>query len=51
MYRKLGDLVAAGSLSAAVEEIYPLDRFQDAFQHALKPRRAGKILFTFGGDS
>ena len=50
MYRKLGDLVAAGSLSAAVEGSYPLDRFKDAFQHALKPHRAGKILFTFGGD-
>src|SRR6476660_1474559 len=48
VYRKLGDLVAQGSLSAAVEHVYPLDQFKDAFKHSLKPNRSGKILFKFG---
>jgi NADPH:quinone reductase-like Zn-dependent oxidoreductase len=48
VYRKLGDLVAQGSLSAAVEHVYPLDHFKDAFKHSLKPNRSGKILFEFG---
>src|ERR1700758_2603626 len=30
IYRKLGDLVADGSLSAAVEHVYPLDLFKEA---------------------
>src|SRR5258706_5215846 len=48
VYRKLGDLVAQGSLAAAVEHVYPLDHFKDAFNHSLKPNRSGKILFKFG---
>jgi NADPH:quinone reductase-like Zn-dependent oxidoreductase len=47
-YQKLGDLVADGSLSAAVEHVYPLERFKEAFEHALKPNRSGKVLFGFG---
>ena len=31
----LGDLVADGSLSAAVEQVYPLDQFKEAFEHSL----------------
>jgi NADPH:quinone reductase-like Zn-dependent oxidoreductase len=45
IYQKLGDLVADGSLSAAVEHVYPLDQFKDAFRQSLKPNRSGKILF------
>jgi NADPH:quinone reductase-like Zn-dependent oxidoreductase len=48
MYQKLGDLVADGSLSAAVEQVYPLEQFQEAFEHSLQSNRSGKILFTFG---
>jgi len=48
MYRKLGDLVADGSLSAAVEHVYALDQFKEAFEHAVKSNRGGKILFGFG---
>jgi len=48
IYRKLGDLVADGSLSAAVERAYPLEQFREAFEQSLKPNRSGKILFTFG---
>ncbi len=48
IYQKLGDLVADGSLSAAVEHVYPLDQFKEAFEQALKSNRSGKILFKFG---
>src|ERR1700736_3739846 len=48
IYQKLGDLVADGSLSAAVEHVYPLDQFKEAFKRSLKSNRSGKILFKFG---
>jgi NADPH:quinone reductase-like Zn-dependent oxidoreductase len=47
-YQKLSDLVADGSLSAAVEQIYPLEQFKDAFKQSLKSNRNGKVLFKFG---
>jgi NADPH:quinone reductase-like Zn-dependent oxidoreductase len=47
VYQKLGDLVTDGSLSAAVEDVYPLAQFQEAFEHSLKSNRSGKILFKF----
>src|SRR5260221_11566497 len=48
IYQKLGELVANGSLSAAVEHVYPLEQFKEAFVQSLKPNRSGKILFKFG---
>jgi NADPH:quinone reductase-like Zn-dependent oxidoreductase len=48
IYQKLGDLVADGSLSAAVEHAYPLDEFKEAFKQSLKSNRSGKIVFKFG---
>ncbi len=50
IYQKLGDLVADGSFSAAVEHVYPLDQFKEAFKQSLKSNRSGKILFKFGGN-
>jgi NADPH:quinone reductase-like Zn-dependent oxidoreductase len=47
IYQKLGDLVADGSLSAAVEHVYSLDQFKEAFKQSLKSNRSGKILFKF----
>jgi NADPH:quinone reductase-like Zn-dependent oxidoreductase len=47
IYQKLGDLVADRSLSAAVEHVYPLDQFKEAFKQSLKSNRSGKILFKF----
>ena len=47
IYQKLGDLVADGSLSAAVEHVYPLDQYKEAFEQSLKSNRSGKILFEF----
>ena len=48
IYQKLGDLVADGSLCAAVERVYPLAQFKEAFRQSLKSNRSGKILFQFG---
>ena len=50
IYQKLEDLVAHGSLSAAVEHVYPLDQFKEAFKQSLKSSRNGKILFQFGAN-
>jgi len=50
IYQKLGDLVADGSLSAAVEHTYPLDQYKEAFKQSLKSNRSGKILFKFGAS-
>jgi NADPH:quinone reductase-like Zn-dependent oxidoreductase len=51
IYQKLAELVADGSLSAAVEQVYPLEQFKKAFEQSLKPNRGGKILFKLGaGD-
>ncbi len=47
IYQKLGDLVVDGSLSAAVEHVYPLEQFKQAFEHSLRSSRNGKILFKF----
>jgi NADPH:quinone reductase-like Zn-dependent oxidoreductase len=47
IYQKLGDLVADGWLSAAVEHVYPLNQFKEAFKQSLKSNRSGKILFQF----
>jgi NADPH:quinone reductase-like Zn-dependent oxidoreductase len=47
VYQKLGALVADGSLSAAVEQVYPLEQFKAAFEHSLGSSRNGKILFKF----
>jgi NADPH:quinone reductase-like Zn-dependent oxidoreductase len=49
-YQKLGDLVADGSLSSAVELMYPLEQFKEAFEQSLKSHRSGKILFKFGDN-
>ena len=47
LYQKLGAFVADGALSAAVEQVYPLEQFKEAIGHAMRPSRGGKILFRF----
>jgi hypothetical protein len=32
----------------AVEHVYPLDQFKEAFKQSLKSNRGGKVLFQFG---
>jgi NADPH:quinone reductase-like Zn-dependent oxidoreductase len=46
-YQKLGEFVVDGSLSAAVEHVYPLDQFKEAIEQSSKSNRSGKILFEF----
>jgi NADPH:quinone reductase-like Zn-dependent oxidoreductase len=46
-YQKLAELVAERSLSVAVDAVYPLDQFKEAFAQSLKSKRSGKILFKF----
>ena len=48
IYQKLGDFVTDGSLSAAVEHVYPLEQFKEALEQSSKSNRSGKILFKFG---
>jgi NADPH:quinone reductase-like Zn-dependent oxidoreductase len=50
LYQKLADLVSDGSLSAAVENVYPLDRFREAIDRSLKSNRNGKVLLKLGSD-
>src|SRR5258705_12085638 len=47
IYQTLGNLVADGSLSAAVEHAYPLEQFKEAFKRSLKLNRSGKFGFHF----
>jgi NADPH:quinone reductase-like Zn-dependent oxidoreductase len=47
VYAELIPLITSGVINAAVEATYPLDQFREAFDHARKPERTGKVLFTF----
>lgn len=47
IYQKLSDFVVDGSLHSKVQNVYPLDRFNEAIEQALKSKRSGKILFKF----
>jgi NADPH:quinone reductase-like Zn-dependent oxidoreductase len=46
-YAELVELVEQGVLHAAVEATYPLAAYREAFAHALRPQRSGKVLFEF----
>jgi NADPH:quinone reductase-like Zn-dependent oxidoreductase len=46
VYAELADLVTEGVLITAVEATYALEDYQAAFDHARKPERSGKVLFT-----
>ena len=43
--------MADGSLSAAVEHVYLLNQFKEAFKQSLKSNRSGKILFQFAAPN
>lgn len=47
IYQKLSDFVVDRSLSATVQQAYPLEQFKDAIEQSLKSNRSGKILFKF----
>jgi NADPH:quinone reductase-like Zn-dependent oxidoreductase len=46
-YAELAALVAEGVLTSAVEATYPLEEYKEAFAHARRPGRSGKVAFTF----
>jgi NADPH:quinone reductase-like Zn-dependent oxidoreductase len=50
-YTELAELVAKGELGSAVEATYPLSQYREAFAHARRPGRSGKVLFSFEGTS
>ena len=45
-YVELAQLVEQGVLEAEVEATYPLTAYKEAFAHAARTERSGKILFT-----
>ncbi len=47
IYQKLSDFIVDGSLSAKVQNVYPLEHFNEAIEESLKSNRSGKILFKF----
>jgi len=47
-YRAVDDLVVDGTLSAPIDAVYPLEDWAAAFEHAARPDRTGKVLFTIG---
>ncbi len=49
MYGKLAAYMADGTIAAPIEASYGLDDIGDAFAHAARERRAGKILLTPNG--
>ena len=49
-YQRLGNLVTDGSLSVAVEHVYPLDQCKDAITQSLRANRRGKILCKCGAN-
>lgn len=46
-YRRLGAMVAAGTLVVPVAATYSIDDFAAALMHATSPERIGKVLFTW----
>jgi NADPH:quinone reductase-like Zn-dependent oxidoreductase len=46
-YKHLADLIAEAKLHADVDSTYTLDEYNDAFSHAKKHGRDGKVLFRF----
>ena len=46
-YQKLSALVASGELSTPVEATYPLTDYREAFGHAKRRQKGGKVLFAF----
>jgi NADPH:quinone reductase-like Zn-dependent oxidoreductase len=49
-YQKLSDFIVDGSLSAKVQNVYPLEHFNEAIEESLKSNRNGKILFKLSSS-
>lgn len=50
IYQNLGDLVANGALTIAVESLSALEDFKEAFAQSLKSNRGGKVIFRPNGQ-
>ena len=48
VYAGLAELVVQGTLTAAVEATYPLERYREALAHAARTQRSGRVLFAPG---
>jgi NADPH:quinone reductase-like Zn-dependent oxidoreductase len=46
-YGDLAALVGSGDLKSSVERVYPISEYAEAFTHAARTGRSGKILFGF----
>jgi trans-2-enoyl-CoA reductase len=46
LWEKMFVLLQDGVISQAVEARYPLAQWREALEHAFRPGRAGKVLFT-----
>ena len=49
LYSKLESLIASATISTPVEATYHLGQLEEAFRHAYRGGRSGKILFTPNG--
>ncbi len=49
IYKDLGEQILAGTLSAPVEKIYPIEEIKTALAHAQRGERSGKILVAPNG--
>lgn len=49
IYQVLCELVAEGSLSAAVDSVFPLEDFHEAFAQSGRAGQNGKTIFKMGG--
>lgn len=47
IYTRLAALVTDGTLRVPIAATYPLEKYQDALDHATRADRVGKVLFTW----
>jgi NADPH:quinone reductase-like Zn-dependent oxidoreductase len=47
VYAELAELIEKGVLTTSVEATYSLGQYREAIEHAQRPERSGKVLFTF----
>lgn len=46
LYRKLGAMMADGTIEIPIEATYPMPEVKEALAHAARPHRLGKVLLT-----
>jgi NADPH:quinone reductase-like Zn-dependent oxidoreductase len=48
-YADLEALLEKGEIGSPVEATYQIQDYRSAFEHAARPGRSGKVMFTFPG--